>query len=112
MKGRRHPSTLHCALAKPIPFSLTSSNYFSLSRQQIPHLSTQTIFTMSDFQSLSEDSLTILGVLSLLAPDRAPESIFAVNLPDIIDLPAHLQFCTDEFQYVVLSHLSFSHLAW
>jgi len=64
---------------------------------------------MSDFQSLSEDSLRILGVLSLLAPDGAPESIFAVK-PDIIDLPAHLQFCTDQSQYVVFSHLRLSTL--
>jgi hypothetical protein len=55
----------------------------------------ETVFIMS-FEHLSPDTSTVLGILSLLAPEGTPELIFTVE--PTVDLPGHLQFCTDEFK--------------
>lgn len=56
----------------------------------------KTVFIMS-FQNLSPLASTVLGVLSLSAPNAVPESLFLIE--PTIDLPDHLHFYHDEFQY-------------
>lgn len=58
----------------------------------------KTVFLMS-FKSISDRASVILQVLSLLAPDLIPEHIFV--LENQIDPPALLNFCFDEFEYVL-----------
>lgn len=50
------------------------------------------------FRPLTEDSLALMCVLSLMAPDNVPESLF--TLPSNKDIPASLSFCADPLRYV------------
>jgi hypothetical protein len=57
----------------------------------------KTVFITS-FHNLSSLASTVLGIISLLAPDAVPESLFSVK--PTVKLPDHLHFCHDEFQYL------------
>jgi hypothetical protein len=51
------------------------------------------------FESLSPMCASLLGVLSFISPDSIPQVLFEPLDP--LALPKSLQFCSDEFQYVV-----------
>lgn len=66
-------------------------------------LSMSTVFLVS-FQSLSQEAMKILSVISFLQPDQIPEDLFFVG--DEVELPDSIEFLHDEFRCVLFLEAS------